>query len=292
MHVQPKTVLPQKLFEIGYRCSFLPYLLPLLLSDCEYAATTKALRVSVVSETKLAFLIAVQVRSVTNDTGFGLLSKFPSEILESILEHTLNFGSEPRYMVNMHRLRFAGALGDASGFYFGLGSIPIMLVNRGLRKRAMRIFYRGGRFQCRSVEDLLQFLIAMGDFGRNNVEHIEVQWESRIDSSIEVTHGVDHLPQTHVETCLKLLERCKRLKRMTVQFDLSRIVNHAGPVNRRTGPGWREYLSLRRRLRCQVFYMVAHRETEGLRGAKTDEPFRHTTCQILRYYHLPRGQNM
>jgi len=80
-------------------------------------------------------------------------------------------------------VNFAGGIGDLGGFYFPLSNdLVVLRVNRQMRQEALPFVYRSTVFQLDDMDDLIKLLIAVGQIGRDNIESLELVWESRTDS--------------------------------------------------------------------------------------------------------------
>lgn len=85
--------------------------------------------------------------------------------------------------------------------------------------------YRRTTFQLDDIDEALQFLIAAGQIGRQNITSLEFSWSSRIDLEHQWSNTppseelLPSMPSFHVEECVKLLEQCQNLKIMQLRFD-------------------------------------------------------------------------
>ncbi|KID95689.1 hypothetical protein MAJ_08335, partial [Metarhizium majus ARSEF 297] len=118
------------------------------------------------------------------------LSSLPREIREQIYELTLCQG---RWWIadedGPTRRDFCRAMGDPSGFYFPFGKgAALLTINRQIRQEALPLAYRKTTFHLADVDDLTRLLLAAGRIGRENIEHLEFIWESRID--LESNHSM------------------------------------------------------------------------------------------------------
>merc|ERR1711939_1302572 len=80
-----------------------------------------------------------------------------------------------------NELDFAGGIGDLTGFYFPLSSLAMLRVNKQMRQEALPLAYRRTVFHLDDMDDLIRLLIAVGDIGRDNIESLELAWQSRAD---------------------------------------------------------------------------------------------------------------
>lgn len=157
------------------------------------------------------------------------------------------------------RFDFTGSIGDPSGFYFPLSSgLTVLRVNRQMRQEALPFAYRRTVFQLEDMDDLIQLLIAAGTIGRDNIESLELTWESRADSELKWDEALNSdapllsLPTLHAAKCVQLLRQCKRLEflRLYIENDL---INNISSDAYETDPGICELRSLRGIKRVQIW---------------------------------------
>jgi hypothetical protein len=160
---------------------------------------------------------------------------------------------------------FVGGIGDPSGFYFPLSS-PILRVNRQMRQEALPFAYRRTVFNLDDIDDLIKLLIAIGDIGRDNIESLELAWQSRSDSECQWAEAADPnehsltLPTLHVATCVQLLKQCKSLSFLRLYFE-SDLVLGMSPDVYKAHPGIYELCSLRGIERVE-FWDLGHEPLE------------------------------
>lgn len=160
---------------------------------------------------------------------------------------------------NCDEFDFTGSIGDPSGFYFPLSSeLTVLRVNRQMRQEALPIAYRKTVFHLDEMDDLIKLLIAVGRIGRDNIESLELTWESRADSELKWDEAPDSddlflmLPTLHVATCVQLLKQCKRLKFLRLYIESDLIFNMS-PNAFKSDPGICELCSVRGIKRVQIW---------------------------------------
>ena len=78
-------------------------------------------------------------------------------------------------MDNCDRSEFTGSIGDPSGIYFPLSrETNVLRVNRQIRQEALPIAFRRTVFHLDDMDDLIKLLVAVGRFGRENIESLEL----------------------------------------------------------------------------------------------------------------------
>ena len=112
--------------------------------------------------------------------------KLRREIRENIYAFALPKGQWTiRDYSNSNELNFARGIGDPSGFYFPLTTLNVLTINRQMRQEALPIAYRTTSFHLDDIDDLIKLLIAIGRVGRDNIESLELAWQSRTDSEYQ-----------------------------------------------------------------------------------------------------------
>jgi hypothetical protein len=97
-------------------------------------------------------------------------------------------------------------------------------VNKQLREEALPSAYRRTAFCLGDLDDVVKFLIAIGQVGRDNIESVRFPWDSRTDIDLwwEANPKSDGLswglPNLHALRCTELLRRCKRLRQLHLCF--------------------------------------------------------------------------
>lgn len=110
-----------------------------------------------------------------------------------------------------------------------------------MRREALPLVYRTTAFHFDDMDDLVKFLIAVGDIGRNNIEVLELAWQSRTDSEFQWTEKAPDeysltLPTLHVTKCTQLLKQCKRLRSLRLYFE-SDLILGMSPATYEADPG-------------------------------------------------------
>lgn len=78
------------------------------------------------------------------------------------------------------------SIGDPSGFYFPLSSkTGVLGASKQMRQEALPLAYRRTHFQLADTDDLVKLLVAAGTVGRDNIESLELTWESKADSELK-----------------------------------------------------------------------------------------------------------
>ena len=133
---------------------------------------------------------------------------------------------------NYVRFNFPAALGDPSGFYFPLSEdLGMLRVDKQMRQETLPLAYRRTRFNLIDMDDLVRFLLAVGKLGRDNIESLELAWESRADcewrwETSPASQDIEYaLPSLHAARCVQLLQQCKRLRHLRLCFESDLITN-------------------------------------------------------------------
>ena len=157
----------------------------------------------------------------------SLFFKLPAEIREHIYSFALpsrDLSIGDFQVFNRHT--FPTALGDPSGFLFQLGQEPgVLHVNRQMRREALPFAYRNTNVKLDDMDDVIRFLIAVGQIGRDNMTSLQFPWMSRSETAHRweedpQAHDNDsRLPSLHVPSCVQLVKMCKRLKMLRVCLD-------------------------------------------------------------------------
>ena len=149
-------------------------------------------------------------------------------------------------------------MGDPSGFYFPLSKeLSILRINRQIRQEGLALAYRRTIFQLDDMDDLIKLLIAVGKIGRDNIESLELTWESRSDSECKWAEAPDSeepssmLPTLHVVRCVQLLKQCRRLASLRLDFERDLIINMS-PNAYKADPGIHELSSVRGIQRVEI----------------------------------------
>ena len=161
-------------------------------------------------------------------------------------------------MGNRDGINFPAGLGDPSGFYFPMSKgLNILRVNRQMRQEALPLAYRRTAFHLVDIDDVIQLLLAVGKLGRNNIESLELAWESRADCewSWEMSPAsediVTALPTLHVARCVQLLKQCKRLRFLRLYFE-NDLITKVSLNTFQADPGIRELCSVRGIKRVEI----------------------------------------
>ena len=162
---------------------------------------------------------------------------------------------------NFDKVNFAGCIGDPSGFYFPLSKdLAVLRVNRQMRQQVLPLSYRRTAFRLGDMDDLIKLFIAVGQIGRDNIESLEVPWESRSGLECkwdEAPDFEDHfltLPTLHVIKCVKLLRQCKRLRFLRLYFENELMLNMS-PNAFKVDPGIKGLCSIRGIERVEIWSM-------------------------------------
>ena len=120
---------------------------------------------------------------------------------------------------------FIRGIGDLSGFYFPLGRESALLrVNKQIRHEALSLAYRYLIFRSNDIDSLIRLLVAVGRVGRDNIESLELTWESKADAECKWEEAPSSdpfltLPTLHTIRFVELLKQCKRLKSLRLCFN-------------------------------------------------------------------------
>jgi hypothetical protein len=187
-------------------------------------------------------------------TLFPTFFNLPREIRDKIYSFAISDGKWKIGESNkFHEFNFAGGIGDPSGFYFPLSKdLSVLEVNRKMREETLPLVYRRTAFHLDDMDDLIKFLIAVGELGRANIESLELDWRSRSDSQWQWDKAQDSdelmtlltLPILHVSRCVQLLKQCTRLKFLRLYFQSDFILDKS-PNAFKVNPSICELCSLR-----------------------------------------------
>lgn len=139
--------------------------------------------------------LALRQASVT-DTGTGYDSRLSS--VPDRAQNVSNIDNIPREIRDhIYSIVFRGSrwdfngwsfnicqmIGDPSGLLFPLegDGFALLRASRKIREEALPFAYRHTRFQLGDIEDLVRFLLAIGQIGRGNIESLQFAWESAVD---------------------------------------------------------------------------------------------------------------
>jgi len=189
-----------------------------------------------------------------------MLSKLPRELRNKIYIFALPRGKwHKKDVSNFIRLSFTGGIGDPSGLYFPLSKdLTILRVDRQMRREALPLAYRRTVFQLDDMDDLIKLLMVVGKVGRENIESLELAWESRADAECKWEETPDsedpylRLPTLHVVKCVQLLKQCKRLTSLRLYFDRDLILEICPDIYE-TDPGIRGLCSIRGIKRVEIW---------------------------------------
>ncbi|KAL9014435.1 MAG: hypothetical protein Q9173_000917 [Seirophora scorigena] len=206
----------------------------------------------VTNEEALATLSVAKLRQNTSSDSTPLLFKLPREIRNQIYDFALPKGNwQIEDVDDFNRSKFIQSIGDPSGFYFPLsGKIAALGVSRQIRQEALPFAYRRTLFHLDDMDDLVKLLVAVGKVGRDNIEMLELAWESRADSELKLDENPNSddssllLPTLHAARCVQLLKQCKRLRSLRLHVE-SALINDIPPDDFKAHPGIRELCSLR-----------------------------------------------
>lgn len=186
--------------------------------------------------------------------------RLPREVRDKIYTFALPMGKwQIRDVEDCDGLNFTGSIGDPSGFYFPLSSeLTILRVHKQMRQEALPLAYRRTVFHLDDMDDFVKLLIAVGKIGRDNIESLELTWESRAGSELkwdETTQSEDRfltLPTLHASKCVQLLKLCKRLEFLRLYFESDLISNISSDAFK-SNPGIRELCSVRGIKKVQIW---------------------------------------
>lgn len=196
--------------------------------------------------------MAAQLRQNTSSDSTPLWFRLPRKIRNRIYDFALPKGNwQIEDVDDFNRCNFIQSIGDPSGFYFPLsGKIAALGVNRQIRQEALPFAYRKTLFHLDDMDDLVKLLVAIGKVGRDNIEMLELAWESRADSELKLDENPNMddssllLPTLHAARCVQLLKQCKRLRSLRLHIG-SDLINDISPDDFKAHPGIRELCSLR-----------------------------------------------
>ena len=159
---------------------------------------------------------------------------------------------------NGDEFNFPAGLGDPSGFYFPLSKgLSILRVDRQMRQEALSLAYRRTTFHLVDMDDLIKLLLAVGKLGRNNIESLELVWESRAgcdwrwEMSPTSEDIVTALPTFHAARCTQLLKQCKRLRLLRLYFERD-LIDNVSLDTFQADPGIRELCSVQGIRRVEI----------------------------------------
>ncbi|KAK3296335.1 uncharacterized protein B0H64DRAFT_374433 [Chaetomium fimeti] len=197
-------------------CYGVGFNLPLLLTEAEVVRT---------------FSVAKLLRETTPSVNRGFFD-LPREIRDKIYIFAIPRG-EWR-ITNIDKFEqdnLIRGIGDPSGFYYPLSkSLVVLRVNKQMRLEALPFAYRRTTFIWDDLDDVIKFLVAIGQVGRDNIESLQFPWESRTDMEFTWEGFLDselpwRLPVLHASECVQLLRRCKRLKHLRLCFEEDLILS-------------------------------------------------------------------
>ncbi|KAL8957687.1 MAG: hypothetical protein Q9193_005106 [Seirophora villosa] len=206
----------------------------------------------VTNEEALATLSVARLRQNTSRDSTPLLFRLPRDIRNRIYGFALPKGNwQIEDGDDFNRCNFIQSIGDLSGFYFPVsGKIAALGVSRQIRQEALPFAYRKTLFHLDDMDDLVKLLVAVGKVGRDNIEMLELAWESRADSGLKLDEDLNMddssllLPTLHAARCVQLLKQCKRLRSLRLHIG-SDLINDISPDDFKAHPGIRELCSLR-----------------------------------------------
>ncbi len=126
-----------------------------------------------------------------------------------------------------------------------------------MRQEALPLAYRRTAFSVDDMDDLIRLLLAIGKLGRDNIESLDLAWQSRADCDRrwdmlpDSEEMVTALPTLHAARCTQLLKQCKRLKFLKLCFDSDLITNISLDIFQ-ADPGIRELCSVRGIRRVEI----------------------------------------
>ncbi|KAL9611963.1 MAG: hypothetical protein Q9167_003403 [Letrouitia subvulpina] len=197
-------------------------------------------------------IVKLQSAPPCSNSIIPMFFKLPQEVRNKIYTFALPLGTwQIRGTDNCAGSNFAGNIGDPSGFYFPLSNqLTVLRVNKQMRQESLPLAYRRTVFHLDNVDDLIKLLVAAGRIGRNNIESLELMWESKADIELKWDEDSDFgdqswtLPILHAVKCAQLLKQCKRLKNLRFYVENDLITNM--PVDAfQNDPGIRELCSVR-----------------------------------------------
>ncbi|KAL8648634.1 MAG: hypothetical protein Q9210_004878 [Variospora velana] len=215
----------------------------------------------VTNEEALDTLSVAKLRQNTSSDSTSSLFKLPREIRDKIYDFALAKGNwQIEDVDDFNRCNFVRSIGDPSGFYFPLSSkVAALGVSRQMRQEALPFAYRRTRFHLDDMDDLVKLLLAVGKVGRDNIEMLELAWESRADSELkwDENPNIDDdssllLPTLHAARCIQLLKQCKRLHSLRVYLERD-LITDISPDDFKAHPGIQELCSLRGIKMVQIY---------------------------------------
>ena len=96
-----------------------------------------------------------------------------------------------------------------------------------MRQEALPLAYQRTVFHMDDMDDFVKLLIAVGDIGRDNIESVELAWQSRTDSECQWTE----VPFNN--TCRSCRKVCPAAQETPILVSLFRERPHFGHVPRR-----------------------------------------------------------
>lgn len=116
-----------------------------------------------------------------------------------------------------------------SGFCFPFQNISLLETCWQIRSEALAFAYRNTKFCLDDIDEVIQFLVAVGTTGRSNLRSLEFAWISKSDQNYQWEHAIMNdefyptLPGIHAEECVKLLQQCNTLSDLCLKFDETSI---------------------------------------------------------------------
>ncbi|KAF4622741.1 hypothetical protein G7Y89_g14288 [Cudoniella acicularis] len=213
--------------------------------------------------TKDEAIKAITIAKLQSDTPRGLgpmLSKLPKELRDKIYIFAL---PKAEWKVGgadtPGKLNFVRGTGDPSGFYFLFREdFTLLRVNKQIRQEALPLTYRRTVFHLDDIDDVIKLLIAVGDVGRDNIESLELAWQSRSDFECQWAEApVPNeysltLPTLHVRKCVQLLSQCKNLKFLRLYFERE-VIRGMSPDTYKSDPSIGELCSVRGIERVEIW---------------------------------------
>lgn len=165
-------------------------------------------------------------------------------------------------------LELVGGIAEPSGFYFQLPTYSnILVLNRQIRMEALPTAFRSLSLAAMDIDELVRFLIVIGDIGRSNIESLSCYWESK--SEMEIRWATDSnssdptlaLPNLHVTKVGHLLRQCQRLRYLQLYLEEDSI-RHMNLESFKTDSGVKELCTARKIERVEIFDFD-HQRYEG-----------------------------
>ena len=93
-----------------------------------------------------------------------------------------------------------------------------------MRQETLPLAYSHLVFRMNDIDSLIEFLIAVGRVGRDNIVSLELPWKSMADAEDKWEKAPDSdpfltLPALHATRCAQLLQQCKRLKSLRLRLE-------------------------------------------------------------------------